>query len=88
MYNLSDFVGTSSFNCFINRHSSTGTKSLVVVMDEVVRQQDSDFLEVLDAMRYGAMKESHVNFLLSRHLSKLSPEDKEKIKDALHIMPR
>eukprot|EP00957_Ditylum_brightwellii_P038566 2915080-Ditylum_brightwellii.AAC.1 len=30
----SDFIRTSTFNCFVNMHPSTGTKSLVVVMDE------------------------------------------------------
>eukprot|EP00957_Ditylum_brightwellii_P124213 9468292-Ditylum_brightwellii.AAC.1 len=38
-------------------------------------------------MQNGAAKESHVNFLLPRCLSQLSPEEKEKFKDALHIMP-
>eukprot|EP00957_Ditylum_brightwellii_P169976 12938116-Ditylum_brightwellii.AAC.1 len=56
-------------------------------MDEVVRQQDTEFLGVLDAMQNGAMKESHVKFLLLRHLSNLSSGEKDKFKDALHIMP-
>eukprot|EP00957_Ditylum_brightwellii_P051415 3898329-Ditylum_brightwellii.AAC.1 len=46
----SGFVWTRSSNCVVNRHFSTGTESLVVVMDEVVRQQDPEFLDVLDTM--------------------------------------
>eukprot|EP00957_Ditylum_brightwellii_P164117 12495685-Ditylum_brightwellii.AAC.1 len=83
----SDFAGTSSFDYFVNRHSSTGTESLVVVIDEVVRQQDPEFLDVLDTMQNGGMKDSHVHFLLSRHLSNLSSGEKDKFNDALHIMP-
>eukprot|EP00957_Ditylum_brightwellii_P153411 11676382-Ditylum_brightwellii.AAC.1 len=83
----SDFVGVSTFNCFLNRHPSTGTKSLVVMIDEVVRQQDLAFLDVLDAMQNRTMKDVHVNFLLLHCLSNLSLGEKDKFKDAPHIMP-
>eukprot|EP00957_Ditylum_brightwellii_P142865 10885782-Ditylum_brightwellii.AAC.1 len=56
-------------------------------MGEVVRQKDPELLDVLDAIQNIEMKESHVNFLLSYCLSNLSSEEKEKFKDALHIMP-
>eukprot|EP00957_Ditylum_brightwellii_P036299 2748997-Ditylum_brightwellii.AAC.1 len=83
----SDFVGVSSLKCFVNRHSSTGTESLVVMMDEVIRQQDPEFWGVLDAIQNGAIKESHVGFLVLHCLSNLLPEEKDKFKDALHIIP-
>eukprot|EP00957_Ditylum_brightwellii_P080253 6104439-Ditylum_brightwellii.AAC.1 len=56
-------------------------------MDEVVRQQDPEFLDVLNSMQNGAMKESHANFLLLRCLAQLSPEEKDKFKDAIHMIP-
>eukprot|EP00957_Ditylum_brightwellii_P085322 6489827-Ditylum_brightwellii.AAC.1 len=83
----SDFVAINSFKYFANRHFSTGTEPLVVVMNKIIRQQDPEFLDVLDAIQNGALKESNVNFLLLYCLSNLSSEEKDKFKEALHIVP-
>eukprot|EP00957_Ditylum_brightwellii_P115693 8824546-Ditylum_brightwellii.AAC.1 len=56
-------------------------------MDEVLRQQVNEFMEVLDAMRCGKMEECHVNFLLSRLPQDMPVDDFSKFENALHIMP-
>ena len=83
----SDFVGKLSFHNFLRRDPDSGTISLVVLMDEVLRQQDNEFLNVLDAMRCGAMQECHVNFLLSRLLQDMPDDELRTFEKALHIMP-
>eukprot|EP00957_Ditylum_brightwellii_P050570 3834775-Ditylum_brightwellii.AAC.1 len=61
----SDFIGKVSFHHFFQREPDSSTISLVVIMDQVLRQQDNEFLDVLDAIRYGTMQKCHVNFLSS-----------------------
>eukprot|EP00957_Ditylum_brightwellii_P192136 14625818-Ditylum_brightwellii.AAC.1 len=55
----SNFVGKVSFHNFLWREPDSGTISLGVLMDEVLRQQDNEFLDVLEAMRCGTMQECH-----------------------------
>eukprot|EP00957_Ditylum_brightwellii_P198575 15134775-Ditylum_brightwellii.AAC.1 len=56
-------------------------------MGEVLRQQDNEFLDVLQDMRYGTMQECHVNFFLSRLLQDMPDDELHTFKKALHIMP-
>ena len=45
-------------------------------MDEVLRQNDPDFLQFLNNMRNGTLEENDVQFVYSRCLDKLSPTKK------------
>eukprot|EP00957_Ditylum_brightwellii_P080561 6127929-Ditylum_brightwellii.AAC.1 len=56
-------------------------------MDEVLRQQDSEILDLLEAMRCGKMQECHVNFLLSRLLQDMPDDELHTFEKVLHIMP-
>eukprot|EP00957_Ditylum_brightwellii_P095361 7264112-Ditylum_brightwellii.AAC.1 len=69
------------------RDPDNGTISLVVLMDEVLRQQDNKFLEVFDDMRCGKMQGCHVKFLLSRLLLDMPADYLSKFEKVLHIMP-
>eukprot|EP00957_Ditylum_brightwellii_P120757 9211084-Ditylum_brightwellii.AAC.1 len=52
----SDGIGRLVFENYLHINEDSGTKSLVVPIDEVVRQQDWVFLNVIDAMRNGKCK--------------------------------
>eukprot|EP00957_Ditylum_brightwellii_P061683 4680747-Ditylum_brightwellii.AAC.1 len=56
-------------------------------MDEVLRQQDNEFLDVLKAMRCGTMQECHVNFLLPMLLRDMPDDELRTFEKALHIIP-
>eukprot|EP00957_Ditylum_brightwellii_P110942 8461212-Ditylum_brightwellii.AAC.1 len=47
----SDNIGRLAIKSYLYRDEDSGTKSLIVLMDEVVIQQDKEFLNVLDLMR-------------------------------------
>eukprot|EP00957_Ditylum_brightwellii_P189975 14462814-Ditylum_brightwellii.AAC.1 len=51
----SDNIGRLAAESYSYREEDSHTKSLVVIMDEVVRQQDKDFQNILDSMRYRRM---------------------------------
>ena len=57
-------------------------------MDKVVRQQDKEFLNVLDLMRNGRMEARHVNLLLTRLLHGMPLKEQQSFDNALHIMPK
>eukprot|EP00957_Ditylum_brightwellii_P179149 13648455-Ditylum_brightwellii.AAC.1 len=52
----SDSIERVPIGSYLYRDEDTGTKSLVVLMDEVMRHQDKEFLNVLDSMRNGRME--------------------------------
>eukprot|EP00957_Ditylum_brightwellii_P108885 8306664-Ditylum_brightwellii.AAC.1 len=47
----SDNIGRLAIESYLCRDKDSSTNPLVVLMDKVVRQQDKEFLNVLDLMR-------------------------------------
>ena len=62
--------------------------AIVVIMDKVIRQTDPHFRNLLQKVRDGTMDDDAVDFLLGRHYSALSIEEREEFdKAALFLMP-
>eukprot|EP00957_Ditylum_brightwellii_P063608 4828435-Ditylum_brightwellii.AAC.1 len=57
-------------------------------MDEVMRQQDKEFLNVLDLTRNGRMDARHINLLLTRLLHDMPLKEHQSFDNDLHIMPK
>ena len=53
-------------------------------MDQVLRQDNPEFLNILNGMRNGSLESKDVDIILSRCLDKLSKNDRESFKDAIH----
>eukprot|EP00957_Ditylum_brightwellii_P078229 5948254-Ditylum_brightwellii.AAC.1 len=51
----SDNIGRLAIESYLYRDEDSHTKSLVVLMDEVMRQQDKQFKNILDPVRNGRM---------------------------------
>eukprot|EP00957_Ditylum_brightwellii_P116064 8854304-Ditylum_brightwellii.AAC.1 len=73
----SDNIGRLAIESYLYRDKDSGTKSLVVITDEVVRQQDKEFQNVLDSMRNGRIEDRHVIFLLTRLLHDMPLKDEQ-----------
>ena len=62
--------------------------AIVVIVDKVIRQTDPHFRNLLQKVRDGTMDDDAVDFLLGRHYSALSIEEREEFdKAALFLMP-
>jgi len=85
----SDAVGKIAFHDdFLDPPDSDVVEAYIVVMDEVLRQNDRDFLRLLDHMREGAMNEDDVELLFSRHIDQLEQQEKELFnRESLHLVP-
>ena len=81
-------IGRSEFNDYLRPNKDSGDVPIVLVMDAVFRQADSEFKEVLQMMRDGTMNKKSVKFLNKRRWSKLSQEEKlEFWRDGIFLMP-
>ena len=69
------------------RNGCNGCESTVVIMDNVVRQDDSEFKEFLGRMRSGGLTPADAQWVHDKCLDKMSPEQKQEFKDAIHICP-
>ena len=79
--------GRMAISEFLDPHTPEQAASLIVIMDEVLRQDDAIFLRVLSRMREGELEEEDVDFLLGRCLDQMTPDDKATFKGALHLVP-
>ena len=57
-------------------------------MDQVLRQDNPEFLNILNGMRNGSLERKDVDIILSRCLDKLPKNDRESFKDAIHLVPQ
>ena len=83
----SDNIGRIAFNDFVNADHIETTDSVVVKMDYVLRQENPIFLKLLHNIRHGTMDDDDTDLLLSRCLDNLSSEEKDKFKNAIHLVP-
>eukprot|EP00984_Skeletonema_dohrnii_P031047 scaffold23084_cov153-Skeletonema_dohrnii-CCMP3373.AAC.2 len=85
----SDAVGKISFlEDFFDPPDPDVVEAYIVVMDEVLRQTDENFLRVLDHMREGTMTKADTKLIADRQIDKLQPEEREKfVQESLHLVP-
>ena len=69
-------MGLQVLQNFLQPPAGSGEKGVTVVMDQVIRQEDIVFLNLIECMRRGLMTEDEVILLLSRLISKLPPEER------------
>ena len=83
----SDNIGRIVFNDFISADHMDTSQSVIVKMDEVLRQDNEVFLKSLNNMRNGSIDDDDVDFLLSRCLDNLDEEERQLFQNALHLVP-
>jgi hypothetical protein len=85
--NTADLCGKVAFNEFINSSDKDIAISAVVITDEVVRQVDCRFKELLDNMANGSVTiMDDVKLIRSQCLHTLSREEKLKFTSAIHLV--
>ena len=81
-------AGRIAFSDFVNPPPGSHCRGVTVVMDAVQRQDDPEFKDVLQRMRDGKMERESADYLLQRHFSKLSDEEKDSFtRDAVFLFP-
>lgn len=86
--NSADHLGRLAIRDFLSPVDD-GTKGIVIVMDQVIRQRCPLYLSVMEKMRTGTMDQEAANFIASRRLSMLPEAERRAFeRDALYIMPR
>ena len=80
-----DCVGRVKLAEFCN--GTNGCESTVVIMNTVVRQDDSEFKDFLGRMRSGELTFADAQWVHAKCLDKMSPEQQQEFKDAIHICP-
>lgn len=83
----SDHLGRIVVKDFTGNISSHEASSFVIMMDEVLRQSHSEFLSLLDNMRNDTISDEDVSFIISRCIDKLSNQERNDFKDAIHLVP-
>ena len=72
----SDSVGMVAINNFLNPIDDEGSKSNISVMEHVLRQNDHNFLSLLDHVRDGTINDEDVEFLTKRLVENLPLREK------------
>ena len=86
----SDAAGTVAFSDFLEPPDENVAESHVILLNEVLRQTDKDFLRLLDHMRNGSMTREDADLLLGRRMDALQggEDEKERFKkESLHLVP-
>jgi hypothetical protein len=80
--------GRLAMSNYLDPPPGTNDGVIAVIMDKVIRQTDPDCRNLLQKVRDGTLDDDAVDFLLRRHYSSLSKEERESFdKDALFLMP-
>ena len=86
--NTADMLGKIAITEFLDPPNKRQCESTIVVMDQVLRQDNPEFLNILNGMRNGSLESKDVDIILSRCLDKLPKNDIESFKDAIHLVPQ
>ena len=83
-----DCHGKLAISSYMNPHSDE-SESITVLMKDVLRQNDTNFLLLLTHMREGAMTDDDVDFLLNRTIQNLDDAEKTQFQGprTLHLVP-
>ena len=80
-------LGKLAFKQFLDPVDVTEARSLIVMMNQVQRQNQSQYKLLLDNARYGKMTQKDVNILLSRCYYNLKSDEKKSFDEAIHLCP-
>ena len=83
----SGHLGKLAFKRFLDPDDVRDARSLIVMMNQVQRQNQSQYKLLLDNARYGKMSQNDVNILLSRCYYRLKPEEQKSFDEAIHLCP-
>ena len=79
----SDHLGKMAFHDFITDSEDHDSMSIIVLMEEVLRQENQEFLWFLDNMRNGCLNDNDVRFIISRCYDKLSDQEKNDFQNTI-----
>jgi hypothetical protein len=84
----SSATGRIAFHDFLNPPDTDEAESVVIKLDEVLRQTEEHFLTLLDHMRTGNMTEEDAELLLARRMSILPEDERERFRtESLNLVP-
>ena len=73
---------------FTDSKDNTKQMSTIVFLEEVLRQSDERFKKLLTNMREGCVDDEDIDLLMSRMLSKMTPDERQVFdSEALHLVP-
>ena len=70
-----DFIGRIVLHDCINTHISAEVKSTVIVMNNIKRQNDADYLNFMDNLQNGTVNEQDVEFVYRKCLTNMAEDD-------------
>ena len=86
--NGADRMGRIVFHDFIHPDDNSGVNSTVVFLDDVLRQTDPTFKNLLQHMREGNIDDDDCQLIFSRMLANMTAQDRNNFEaDALHLVP-
>ena len=86
--NTADMLKKIAINEFLDPPNKHQCESTIFVMNQFLQQVNPEFLKILTGMRNGSLGSRDVDIILSRCLDKLSKNDRELFKDAIHLVPQ
>ena len=84
--NTADLLGEISIAEFLDPPNKNQCESTIVVMDQVLQQDNPEFLNLLTRMRKGTLDITDVDIIVSRCLDKPPKDERELFKDAIHLV--
>ena len=84
--NTADNVGRIVVSDFLTGSTDNTIKSSVVVMDQVLRQDDTSFLDLLERMADGTLESADVGFVVGKCLDKATKNIRQSLAQAKHLV--
>ena len=85
--NTTDNVGRIVVSDFLTGSTDNTVKSSVVVMDQVLRQDDTSFLDLLERKADGTLKSADIDFIVGKCLDKATENTRQLFAQAIHLVP-
>ena len=85
--NTTDNVGRIVVSDFLTGLTDITVKSSVVVMDQVLRQDDTSFLDLLERKADGTLKSADIDFIVGKCLDKATENTRQLFAQAIHLVP-
>ena len=84
--NMADNVGRIVVSDFLTGSTDNTVKSSVVVMYQVLRQDDTSFLDLLERMADGTLESADVGFVVGKCLDKATKNIRQSLAQAKHLV--
>ena len=82
--NTADAIGRIVIHDYMNSTNDQDVKSTVVVMDQVLCQDDVQYLTLLDKMKNENLLSDDADYIRGKCLDQMSPEQKLSFQNAIH----